>query len=273
VLPVCSALRSQERTAKGSFERQIGARDVPVPLPQHKGDPVVVERDEHPRETSLEALAAASAFPCGECHRGKLLRCQRRSGCRTVASDRAVERYGLTPLPRVNAVATVGVRPRVTGIGPEPAVRKLLARSGVDITAVDVIEFNEAFASQTLAGLRGLGLADDAEHVNPNGGAIAFRHPFGASGARRALTAAIELADRAPHGVRRAVETLCIGLGQGIAALFEAPDGNRDGTAGAGVVHTQGRGPATVSIAGTGHWRANRRPPPRDHHATYARDA
>jgi acetyl-CoA C-acetyltransferase len=108
------------------------------------------------------------------------------------------------------------------GIGPEPAVRKLLTRAGLDISAPDVIELNEAFASQALAVLRGLGLPDDADHVNPNGGAIALGHPLGASGARLALTTAIELADRAPQGARRAVATLCVGVGQGIAALFEA---------------------------------------------------
>jgi acetyl-CoA acyltransferase len=136
-----------------------------------------------------------------------------------VASERAVTRYGLAPLARVTSMAAAGVPPRVMGIGPEPATRKLLDRAGLDVGDVDLVELNEAFASQALAVLRGLGLADDAEHVNPNGGAIALGHPLGASGARLALTAAMELADRR---ARRAVVTMCIGVGQGIAVLLEA---------------------------------------------------
>jgi acetyl-CoA acetyltransferase family protein len=136
-----------------------------------------------------------------------------------VASERAVRRYGLTPIARIEAGAVAGVPPRVMGIGPVPATRKLLDRTGLAIGDIDLIELNEAFASQSLAVLRELGLPDDAEHVNPNGGAIALGHPLGASGARLALTAALELRDR---GGRRAVATMCIGVGQGISVLFES---------------------------------------------------
>jgi len=135
-----------------------------------------------------------------------------------VASERAVARYGLQPVARIGAGVVVGVPPRVMGIGPAPATRKLLDRTGLTIGHIDVLELNEAFASQSLAVLRELGLPDDAEHVNPNGGAIALGHPLGASGARLALTAALELRDRA---ARRAVATMCIGVGQGIAVLLE----------------------------------------------------
>jgi acetyl-CoA C-acetyltransferase len=137
-----------------------------------------------------------------------------------VASERAVGQYELTPLARVTAMAAVGVPPRVMGIGPAPATQKLLRRTGVTIADVDVLELNEAFAAQALAVLRELGLPDDAEHVNPNGGAIALGHPLGMSGARLALSTALELADR---GRQRGVVTMCIGVGQGIAVLLEAP--------------------------------------------------
>ena len=137
-----------------------------------------------------------------------------------VASERAVQQYGLAPLARVTVGArSAGVPPRIMGIGPVPATRKLLARNGLGVADLDLIELNEAFAAQALAVLRQLGLPDDAEHVNPNGGAIALGHPLGASGARLALTAALELHDR---GARRALATMCIGVGQGIAVLLEA---------------------------------------------------
>jgi acetyl-CoA C-acetyltransferase len=139
-----------------------------------------------------------------------------------VASERAVQQYDLTPLARVSSGAAVGVPPRTMGIGPEPATRKLLQRNGLEVADLDLVELNEAFASQSLAVLRGLGLPDDAEHVNPNGGAIALGHPLGMSGARLALSAALDLADRAPAGARRAVATMCIGVGQGLAVLFES---------------------------------------------------
>jgi acetyl-CoA acyltransferase len=135
-----------------------------------------------------------------------------------LASAAAVERYGLEPLARVTAAATAGVPPRIMGIGPVPATRKLLGRTGLEVGQLDVVELNEAFAAQALAVLRQLGLPDDAEHVNPNGGAIALGHPLGASGARLVLTAALELAQR---DARRALATMCIGVGQGISVLVE----------------------------------------------------
>jgi acetyl-CoA C-acetyltransferase len=137
-----------------------------------------------------------------------------------VASGRAVERHGLQPLARVSAMVSAGVAPRVMGMGPVPATRRLLDRAGLQVGDVDVLELNEAFAAQALAVLRGLGLPDDAEHVNPNGGAIALGHPLGMSGARLALSTALELADR---GAARGVVTMCVGVGQGIAVLLEAP--------------------------------------------------
>jgi acetyl-CoA acyltransferase len=218
------ALRSQERTAKAMSNGRLAREIVPVPVPQRRGEPVVVERDEHPRETSLEALARLRPlFPGGSVTAGNSSGVNDGAVALLVASERAVERYGLTPLARVTSMAAAGVPPRIMGVGPEPATKKLLERNGLTVGDVDLVELNEAFASQALAVLRGLGLADDAEHVNPNGGAIALGHPLGASGARLALTAALELADRAAHGARRAVATMCIGVGQGIALLLETP--------------------------------------------------
>ena len=188
------ALRSQERAAKAIANGRLAREIVPVPVPLRKGDPVVVDRDEHPRQTSLEALA------------------------RLLASGAAVGRYRLEPLARVTAAATAGVPPRIMGMGPVPATRKLLARAGLGVGQLDVVELNEAFAAQALAVLRELGLADDAGHVNPNGGAIALGHPLGASGARLVLTAALELGVR---DARRALATMCIGVGQGISVLVE----------------------------------------------------
>jgi acetyl-CoA acetyltransferase family protein len=136
-----------------------------------------------------------------------------------IASERAVHTYGLTPLARVTSAAAAGVPPRIMGIGPVPATRKLLSRNGLSVSDLDVVELNEAFAAQALAVLRQLGIPEDADHVNPNGGAIALGHPLGASGARIALSAAIELSDRS---ARRALATMCIGVGQGISLLLEA---------------------------------------------------
>ena len=217
------ALRSQERTAKAVSNGRLAREISPVPVPQRRGDPVVVDRDEHPRETSLEALAKLRPiFPGGSVTAGNSSGVNDGAAALLVASERAVQRYGLTPLARVSGIAAAGVPPRVMGIGPEPATRKLLDRAGLAIGDVDVLELNEAFAAQALAVLRGLGLPDDAEHVNPNGGAIALGHPLGMSGARLALSTALELADRVPRGARRAVVTMCIGVGQGIAVLLEA---------------------------------------------------
>ncbi|MDP9398443.1 MAG: 3-oxoadipyl-CoA thiolase [Actinomycetota bacterium] len=214
------ALRSQERAAKAASNGRLAREIIPVPVPARRGEPVLVDRDEHPRETSLEALGRLRPlFPGGSVTAGNSSGVNDGAGALLVASERAVERYGLTPLARVSASAAVGVAPRMMGVGPEPATRKLLDRAGLDVGDVDVVELNEAFAAQALAVLRGLGLPDDAEHVNPHGGAIALGHPLGASGSRLALSAALELRDR---GARRAVATMCIGVGQGIAVLLEA---------------------------------------------------
>jgi 3-oxoadipyl-CoA thiolase len=213
------ALRSQQRAAKAQayFEEEI----TPVPVPQRKGDPVHVSQDEHPRETDLDKLARLRpAFrDGGTVTAGNSSGVNDGAAALLLASEHAVQRFGLTPLAVVSGAATAGVAPRVMGLGPIPATRKLLHRAGLTVGDVDVIELNEAFAAQALAVLRDFGLADDAEHVNPNGGAIALGHPLGMSGARLALTAARELRRR---DARRAVVTMCIGVGQGIALLLEA---------------------------------------------------
>ena len=179
------AMRSQERAAKaiaaGRFAREI----LPVSIPQRRGDAVVVDTDEHPRETSLAALAKLRPINAGgTVTPGTASGVNDGAAAVLVASAAAVERYGLTPLARVTSAAVAGVPPRVMGIGPVPATRKLLQRNGLTVRDLDIVELNEAFAAQALAVLRELGLADDAEHVNPNGGAIALGHPLGASGAR-----------------------------------------------------------------------------------------
>ncbi len=215
------ALRSQERTALAVQTGRLAREISPIPVPRRKAEPVLVERDEHPRETSRDALARLQPlFPGGSVTAGNSSGVNDGAAALLVASEEAVERYGLTPLARVSSMVAVGVAPRVMGIGPEPATRKLLDRAGLTIQDIDVVELNEAFAAQALAVLRGLGLPDDAEHVNPGGGAIALGHPLGMSGARLALSAAIDLRDR---GASRALVTMCIGVGQGIAVLLEAP--------------------------------------------------
>jgi 3-oxoadipyl-CoA thiolase len=214
------ALRSQERAAKAIADGRLAREIVPVQVPRRKGDPVVADRDEHPRQTSLEALAKLPT-PFRE---GGTVTAGNASGVNDgavallLASEAAVGRYGLAPLARVTGAATAGVPPRIMGMGPVPATRKLLGRAGLEVGQLDVVELNEAFAAQALAVLRQLGLADDAEHVNPNGGAIALGHPLGASGARLVLTAALELGVR---DARRALATMCIGVGQGISVLLE----------------------------------------------------
>jgi acetyl-CoA C-acetyltransferase len=214
------ALRSHERAAKAIAGGRLAREIEPVPVPQRHGDPVPVGVDEHPRATSLEALGRLRPlFPGGTVTAGNASGVNDGAAAVLVASEEAVRRYGLEPLARVTAGAVAGVAPEVMGVGPVPATRKVLARSGLGIGDVDVVELNEAFAAQALAVTRALGLPDDAEHVNPNGGAIALGHPLGASGARLALTAALELHDR---GARRSLATMCIGVGQGIAVLFEA---------------------------------------------------
>lgn len=213
------ALRSQTRAAAAILSGRLGREITPVPVPRRRGEPLIVEVDEHPRPTTADSLAALRPlFPGGTVTAGNASGVNDGAATLLVASGRAVEQYGLTPLARVTALAAVGVAPRIMGIGPEPATRKLLQRNGLSIGDIDVIELNEAFASQSLAVLRGLGLGDDPDHVNPHGGAIALGHPLGMSGARLALSAAIELNDR---GARRAVATMCVGVGQGIALLLE----------------------------------------------------
>lgn len=213
------ALRSQERTAAAIASGRLAREIVPVPVPQRRGDPVPVEVDEHPRAISLDKLAALKPlYPGGSVTAGNSSGVNDGAAALLIASGRAVQEHGLSPLARITTGLSVGVAPRVMGIGPEPATKALLERTGLGIHEIDVIELNEAFAAQGLAVTRGLGLPDDAEHVNPNGGAIALGHPLGASGARLALTAAIELAER---GADRALATMCVGVGQGTALLLE----------------------------------------------------
>jgi 3-oxoadipyl-CoA thiolase len=213
------ALRSQLRARAAQKSGRLAQEIVPVTVPRGK-ETVQVAEDEHPRDTTLEALARLKpAFRAGgSVTAGNASGVNDGACALLVASERAVAAYGLSPRARVAAGATAGVPPRVMGIGPVPATRKLLARVGLDIGRIDVVELNEAFAAQALAVLRDLGLPDDAPHVNPNGGAIALGHPLGMSGARLAATATYELAAR---GGLYALCTMCIGVGQGIAVLLE----------------------------------------------------
>jgi 3-oxoadipyl-CoA thiolase len=213
------ALRSQLRARAAQKSGRLGQEIVAVPVARGK-ETVEVSEDEHPRETTLETLGRLKpAFRAGGTVTAGNASGVNDGACALlVASERAAAAYGLTPRARVVAGATAGVPPRIMGIGPVPATRKLLTRAAVDIAQIDVVELNEAFAAQALAVLRDLGLPDDAEHVNPNGGAIALGHPLGMSGARLATTATAELGVR---GGRYAVCTMCIGVGQGIAVLLE----------------------------------------------------
>jgi len=213
------ALRSQQRYAAAKARGWFAGEIVPVTIPGRKGDTTISD-DEHPRETTLEALAKLKGVvrPDGTVTAGNASGINDGAVALLLAGERAAARYGLKPLARIVGAAAVGVEPRIMGIGPAPAVQKLLARHAVALADVQVIELNEAFAAQALAVTRQLGLADDAAHVNPNGGAIALGHPLGASGARIVLTAARQLA---AVGGRYAVATMCIGVGQGIALLVE----------------------------------------------------
>jgi 3-oxoadipyl-CoA thiolase len=213
------ALRSQLRTRAAQKSGRLAQEIVPVAVLRGK-ETVEVREDEHPRDTTLEALARLKpAFRAGGTVTAGNASGVNDGACALlIASKRAVAAHGLTPRARVVAGATAGVPPRVMGIGPVPATRKVLARAGLDLGQMDVVELNEAFAAQALAVLRDLGLPDDAEHVNPNGGAIALGHPLGMSGARLATTATYELASR---GGRYALCTMCIGVGQGIAVVLE----------------------------------------------------
>ncbi len=213
------ALRSQQRCAAAQARGYFQGEIAPVTVRGRKGD-TVVAADEHPRETTLEALAKLAPIvkPDGTVTAGNASGVNDGAIATLIAGEAAVAKYGLTPIARIRGAATAGVAPRIMGIGPAPASEKLLARHGLKITDIDVIELNEAFAAQGLAVTRRLGLADDAAHVNPNGGAIALGHPLGASGARITLTAARQLA---ATGGRYALATMCIGVGQGIALLVE----------------------------------------------------
>ncbi|HEY6482074.1 MAG TPA: 3-oxoadipyl-CoA thiolase [Steroidobacteraceae bacterium] len=215
------ALRSQQRTAAAYARGFFAAELIPVEVPQRKGKPVQVARDEHPRpETTLEQLARLPTpfRGNGTVTAGNASGVNDGACALLVASERAARQFGLTPRARIVCTATAGVAPRIMGMGPVPATRKVLARSGLALQQMEVIELNEAFAAQSLAVLRELGLPDDAAHVNPNGGAIAIGHPLGMSGARLATTAMYQLiATRA----RYALCTMCIGVGQGIAMILE----------------------------------------------------
>ncbi len=214
------ALRSQERALAAQASGRLAREITPVTIAGKKGATTVVAEDEHPRATSLEALAKLGT-PFRE---GGTITAGNASGVNDgaaaliVASEAAVRAHGLTPRARVLGAAVAGVAPRIMGIGPAPAAEKLLARLGLGIHQMDVIELNEAFAAQGLAVTRRLGIADDAPHVNPNGGAIALGHPLGMSGARLVTTATLELAER---GGRHALCCMCIGVGQGIALVLE----------------------------------------------------
>ena len=214
------ALRSQQRTAAAVAAGRLAEEIVPVTIAQKKGDPVVVRKDEHPRQTTLEALSALKGVvrPDGTVTAGNASGVNDGACAVLLASAEAAKKFGLKPRAEVIATATVGVAPRIMGFGPAPAMRKVLAKAGLKLADVDLIELNEAFAAQALAVLRDHGIADDAPYVNPNGGAIALGHPLGASGARLVTTALYELQRR---GARHALCTMCIGVGQGIAMLIK----------------------------------------------------
>jgi len=215
------ALRSQQRAAKaqaaGFFQEEI----EPVVVPGGKAGLVTFEKDEHLRpDTAIEGLAKLKNFvrDPGTVTAGNASGVNYGAAALILASEAAAKKHGLTPLARVTGMASAGVPPRVMGIGPVPSTQKLMARLGLKIGDFDVIELNEAFASQALACMRQLGLPDDAEHVNPNGGAIALGHPLGMSGARLALTAVHGLEKR---GGKRALATMCVGVGQGVSLALE----------------------------------------------------
>ena len=215
-MALASQMKAIAAQKRGFFEREI----VPVDVPQKKGDPLRVLLDEHPRETSLEALAKLKGVvkPDGSVTAGNASGVNDGACALLLASEAEAARHGLKPRARVVGMATAGVAPRIMGIGPAPATRKVLALTGLTLARMDVIELNEAFAAQGLAVLRALGLADDDARVNPNGGAIALGHPLGASGARLATTALNQLE---MTGGRYARCTMCIGVGQGIALVIE----------------------------------------------------
>ena len=214
------AVRSQQRTAAAIASGRLADEIVPVAVPQRRADPVMVDTDEHPRpDTTAEKLARLQPlFPGGTVTAGNASGINDGAATVLVASERAVESYGLTARARIIGMATAGVPPRIMGIGPVPATRKILDRTGIALDEIGVIELNEAFASQSLACLRQLGLPDDVEHVNPNGGAIAIGHPLGMTGARLVTTATRQLHTT---NEKYALTTMCIGVGQGISMLLE----------------------------------------------------
>jgi acetyl-CoA acyltransferase len=215
------ALRSQQRAGEAIRSGRMAEEIVGVPVAAKKGEPSIVCRDEHPRpDTTLGALAKLKGVvkPGGTITAGNASGVNDGACALLLASEAGVKKHGLTPRARVVASAVAGVAPRVMGMGPAPATRKVLAKAGLTIEQMDVIELNEAFASQALAVLRDLGVADDAAHVNPNGGAIALGHPLGASGARLVTTATYQLQR---SDARLALCTMCIGVGQGIAVVLE----------------------------------------------------
>ena len=214
------AMRSQERAAAAIASGRFAEEITPITIPQRKGEPIVVDTDEHPRKTSLEALAKLRTpfRDGGSVTAGNASGVNDGGAVVLLASDKAVEKYGFTPIAKVTGAATAGVEPRIMGVGPIYSTRKLLDQQGLAMGDIDLVELNEAFAAQALAVMRDLGLPDDAEHVNPNGGAIALGHPLGATGARLVLTSALELGHRQAD---RAIATMCVGVGQGISLLVE----------------------------------------------------
>ncbi|HXF13750.1 MAG TPA: 3-oxoadipyl-CoA thiolase [Terriglobales bacterium] len=215
------AFRSQQRAAASAKAGDFTDEIIPVNVPSKRGAPTVVDKDEHPRpDTTPEALAKLKPIvkANGTVTAGNASGINDGAGALLLASESAAKKYGLTPMARVVGSASAGVSPRIMGIGPVPATNKVLAKTGLKLSAMDVIELNEAFAAQSLAVLRDLDLPDDAEHVNPNGGAIAIGHPLGASGARLITTAAYQLRRT---GGTYALCTMCIGVGQGIAVVLE----------------------------------------------------
>ena len=214
------ALSSQQKTTRAQGDGTLAQEICPVRIPQRKGDPIVVDTDEHPRATSLEALAKLKSItgPNGSITAGNASGVNDGACALVLADEQTAARYGLTPKARVLGMAVAGVAPKVMGIGPVPATQKLMRLLKLDLSQMDVIELNEAFAAQGLAVLRQLGIADDDPRVNPNGGAIALGHPLGMSGARLVTTATYQLQRT---GGRYVLCTMCIGVGQGIAMVLE----------------------------------------------------
>jgi acetyl-CoA acyltransferase len=216
------AARSQDKAVAAQENGNLAAEITPVTIPQRKADPIIVDKDEHPRPgTTAEKLGKLPPpfREGGSVTAGNASGVNDGAAALIIASEAAVKKYGLKPIARVLGGATAGVPPRIMGFGPAPASKKLLARLGLTTDQLDVIELNEAFASQGLATLRDLGIADDDARVNPNGGAIALGHPLGMSGARITGTAAMQLKRT---GGKYALATMCIGVGQGIAIVLEA---------------------------------------------------